>query len=287
MSPWQIPAPAGDRSPTSRKTISRPRRRTRASATASAAVTLARYCTESSTAPRRGSASRSIPVQAASVPAMVNSEALAPPLRTPPAFRCSGRRGSTSTARSGDRSPTVTPNHCANGTRANRARACATRRPSPAGAVTRPSVAARAPRLRQELLADLEPGLGGEGQRLHVDALVVAVESPGHGLGRQGPREEAEAVGHRAAFPEVGRVGEAHDHAGQEARAGIVGVDHPPQHVPERGPRGRGRGGLGEELLDGHLLGEIAEGLVEMPAHLLLVVSGYGPDVDVDVDHVG
>ena len=73
---------------------------------------------------------------------------------------------------------------------------------------------------------------------------------PGHRLGGQGPREQAEAVGDRAVLAEVGRVGEADDHARQELRARIVRVDHPAQHVPERRPRGRHRRLLGEELLD-------------------------------------
>src|SRR3989442_15948764 len=42
--------------------------------------------------------------------------------------------------------------------------------------------------LSEEELAGLEPGLGGERQRFHVDALVVAVEPAGHRLGRQGAR---------------------------------------------------------------------------------------------------
>src|SRR6266705_4683150 len=60
------------------------------------------------------------------------------------------------------------------------------------------------PRSPEEQLAHLEPRLGGEGQGLHVDALVVAVEPPGHRLGGQRPREQAKAVGHRAALAKVG-----------------------------------------------------------------------------------
>src|SRR5262245_40550020 len=119
-------------------------------------------------------------------------------------------------------------------------------------------------RLAEEELTGLEPGLGGERQRLHVDALVVAVEAPGHRLGGQRAREQTEPVGDRAVVAEVRRVGEPDDHARQELRAWIVGVDYPPQHVPERRARGRHRRWLGEELLDRDLLCQVAERLVEM-----------------------
>src|SRR5262250_2533276 len=47
-------------------------------------------------------------------------------------------------------------------------------------------------RLAEEQLAGLEPGLGRECQRLHVDALVVAVEASGHRLGGQRARKQTE-----------------------------------------------------------------------------------------------
>src|SRR5687767_8844027 len=68
-----------------------------------------------------------------------------------------------------------------------------------------------APLRLKELLADVDPGLRGEGERLDVDALVVAVEAPGHGLGRERSREQPEAIAHGAVLAEVRRVGEAHD----------------------------------------------------------------------------
>src|SRR5262245_26202956 len=265
----------------SRTMTSRPRRRTVASAAMSSPTARPRYCTERSTQPRRGPASRSAPVQAATVPAMLTRDALAPPLRTPPAFRCSDRWGSISTARSRASSWIVAPSHRANGTRANRARARASAGSS-ADAIIR-----RSEPLAEKRLADLEPGLGGEGQRLHVDALVVAVEAPRHGLGGQGSREEAESVGHRAVLAKVRRVGEAHDHPREELGAGVMRVDDLSEDVPQRRARRRRRRLLGEELLDDHLLREVTQGLVEMPAHLVLVVAGDGPDVDVEIDDIG
>src|SRR6185503_8454921 len=65
--------------------------------------------------------------------------------------------------------------------------------------------------LSEEQLAGLEPGLRGQRQRRHVDALVVAVEAPGHRLGGQRTREQTEAVGHRAVISEVWGIGEPDD----------------------------------------------------------------------------
>jgi len=128
---------------------------------------------------------------------------------------------------------------------------------------------------------------GGERQRVHVDALVVAVEAAGHGLGGERAGEEAEAVGDGALLAEVGRVGEAHDHARHEPRARIVAVHHAGQHVPQRGAGRGGGGGLGEELLDLHVLHEVvAHRLVEVAPHLVLAVAGHGADVDLHVHHV-
>src|SRR5882672_12496070 len=87
------------------------------------------------------------------------------------------------------------------------------------GIASNPAATCQRGRLSEEELAGLEPGLGGERQRFHVDALVVAVEPAGHRLGRQGAREEAEPVGDRAVIAEVRRVGEPDDHAWQEPRA--------------------------------------------------------------------
>src|SRR5262249_25526053 len=87
--------------------------------------------------------------------------------------------------------------------------------------------------LTEELLAHLEPGPGGEGERFHVDPLVVAVEAWGHRLGGERTGEQPEAVGHRALVAEVRGVREAHDHARQEPGARVVRVHHAAKHVPE------------------------------------------------------
>src|ERR1051326_1743191 len=121
--PRQIGPPARERSATSRNTTSRPRRSTRASAMTSSSRRASRYCTERSTQRRSVFASTSTPAHAASVPAMVTSDALAPPFSTPPAFMCSAVYGITSTARSYASSTMVRPRRSANAPRANRARA--------------------------------------------------------------------------------------------------------------------------------------------------------------------
>src|SRR5215831_19227041 len=110
----------------------------------------------------------------------------------------------------------------------------------------------------QEQVAHLDPRLGRERQGLDINTLVVPMEAPGHGLRRQGAGAQAEAVGDGAARPEVGRVGEAHEETRQELRARIVVVHDLTEHVPERRPRGRYRGWLGEERLDLDLARQIA-----------------------------
>ncbi len=112
------------------------------------------------------------------------------------------------------------------------------------------------------------------------------MEASGHGLGGQRPREEAEAVRHRALLAEVRRVGEAHDHAGEKTRAGVVGGHDPAQHVPERRVGGGDRRGLREERLELDLVGEAAQRLVEMAPDLVVGVAGDGPDVDLHLDGV-
>src|SRR5258706_7738041 len=121
--------------------------------------------------------------------------------------------------------------------------------------------------LSEEHLAGIEPRLRGERERFHVDALVVAVESAGHGFGRQRAREQSEAVRGRAVLAEVRRVGEADDQAREQLRARIVPVDDFREHLPQRRARRRDGSVLREQLLDRHVLQQIAERLVEVPAY--------------------
>src|SRR5215467_1420821 len=103
--------------------------------------------------------------------------------------------------------------------------------------------------LAEEELARVQPRLSGQSERLDIDPLVVAVEPPRHRLGGQGAREQAKAVGDRPVLAEVRRVREADDQPRQELGAGIVPVDDPAEHVPQRGTRRRDRRLLREELL--------------------------------------
>src|SRR5260370_19699624 len=86
--------------------------------------------------------------------------------------------------------------------------------------------------LPEEGLADVEPRLRRERERFDVDALVVAVEAPGHHLRREGPREQTEAVGDGATLAEVRRAGESVDHAGQQTRPRAMRADDPAERVP-------------------------------------------------------
>ena len=115
----------------------------------------------------------------------------------------------------------------------------------------------------------------------------MAVEPSGELATADPGAEQPRPVGDRPHLPVDPGVGEAHDELGVQPGRRKWLRHCPLQGIPEWRVDPARRCRVVHDHLDLDVVGQVSEGFVEVGRHLLGVVAGHGPDVDVDAHPVG
>src|SRR5437762_11090555 len=115
--------------------------------------------------------------------------------------------------------------------------------------------------MRVEIADDVEPEVGRQAQRLDVDSLIVAVETPCEVAARQCRVEQSCAVRYRAALAKYACVGEAHVKYWRQPRRRKMFGDGPLDRVPQACVHRARRWQVREEGVDLDIVGEISQGV--------------------------
>ena len=144
-----------------------------------------------------------------------------------------------------------------------------------------------APASAADLLDDVHPEVGGEPERLGVDALVVAVEALTERLQRHLRREQAGPVCDGTLVAEEPCIGAADDEARHQRGTGVGDLRGRGDRVPQRVADRRGRRRVRLDRADRHVVGEVAERLVQVRIDVGRRRARHGADVDFELHGVG